>query len=206
MDVKSRAEKLGIKTGIDGLAKFIELAKQDSSIKKVLDVGSGLGYHAQIMRENGLEVTTIDLGDKSDVKADYLKYKFDTPFDAVHCSHVLEHQLNVNNFLTKVRRDLRYNGIAVITVPPLKHKIVGGHLSLWNEGLLLYNLILAGFDCKKAMVKKYGYNITAIVKKKTIQLPDNLHMDCGDIEKLQEFFPFKAEQGFDGRLENINWD
>ena len=80
----------------------------------------------------------------------------------------------------------------------------GGHLSLWNAGLLLYNLILAGFDCRSAAVKTYDYNVSVIVRKKAAPLPE-LTYDFGDIEKLSQFFPFEAKHGFDGNIESINW-
>ena len=116
----------------------------------------------------------------------------------------MEHQLNVNHFLKKIFSCLKDDGILAITVPPLKEEIVGGHVSLWNAGLLLYNLILAGFNCKDASVKSYGYNISVIVKKKKAKLP-NLKFDNGDIRDLAEFFPFNATEGFDGQIQEWNW-
>lgn len=172
----------------------------------VLDIGSGGGDHADRFRNEGKQVTTIDLrSKKADYQADYLKFKVKLkPFDCVWASHVLEHQPNPNQFLKKCFSDLKDGGILAVTVPPLKHEIVGGHVTLWNAGLLLYHLILAGFDCRDAMVKAYGYNISVIVRKVKADLPE-LMMDCGDIEKLKEFFPFNAYHGFEGRISEVNW-
>jgi hypothetical protein len=86
----------------------------------------------------------------------------------------------------------------------MKHSIVGGHLTVWNTGLILYNLIIAGFDCSEASVKTYGYDCSVIVKKKTAILPE-LGYDYGDIEKLSHFFPFDARQGFNGQILELNW-
>ena len=55
------------------------------------------------------------------------------------------------------------------------------------------------------MVRTYGYNVSVIVKKKTIVLPSDLAMDKGDIERLTEFFPLDARQGFDGNIQSLNW-
>ena len=90
------------------------------------------------------------------------------------------------------------------SVPPLKHQIVGGHVSLWNAGLLLYRLILAGFDCSNAAVKSYGYNISVVVRRRNIQLP-KLIRDSGDIAQLSAYFPKPVNHGFDGRIDELNW-
>lgn len=176
----------------------------------VLDVGSGQCEYAAAMREAGLNVTTIDIAHPADIRANFMAAGvLEGPlhhqwFDGVWVSHVLEHQLNVNAFLAKVRSITKPDGLVAITVPPLKHKIVGGHVSLWNAGLLLYNMIVAGWDCSKARVGTYGYNISVLANRTDAVLPQ-LHYDCGDIELLAPFFPFKAKQGFDGQLPNTNW-
>lgn len=167
----------------------------------VLDVGSGDGDHAAFFRDMGKEVTTVSLCEPADIVGSYTKTPL-KPFDLVWCSHCLEHQPNVQTFIKKLLIDCK--GYLCITVPPLKHEIVGGHVSLWNAGLLLYNLILAGQDCSQAMIKTYGYNITVIVKKKLIEMPE-LKMDFGDIETLAPYFPMDVRNGFNGQIEELNW-
>ena len=177
------------------------LAKPD--VRRVLDIGAGDNEHARAMREGGFEVTTISLREPADLVCDYLTTDLG-PVDCIWASHVLEHMPNVGAFLEKCFRDLRDNGVLAITVPPAKHEIVGGHVSLWNEGLLLYRLVLAGFDCSQAQIGVYGYNISAIVRKVPASLPP-LAMDCGDIERIAHFFPLSVAQGFDGQTGSINW-
>lgn len=180
-------------------AKALKKLLSEREFTTVLDVGSGEGHHAQVFREHGKDVTTLDFAD-ADICGDFLDV--DIPHvDVIWCCHVLEHQPNVGAFLGKV---LDHCKLAVITVPPCKHNIVGGHLTLWNSGLLLYNLVVAGFDCSEAQVGCYGYNISVIVEaKRRPEVP--LKMDCGDIELLSGFFPFKAEQGFNGEIMEVNW-
>lgn len=170
----------------------------------VLDVGAGDGVHAALFRGAGKTVSTCDLRPDADYPGRYTAIKFDCKFDLIWCSHTLEHQPNVFTFLKKTTIDLREGGYLAVTVPPLKPEIVGGHVSLWNAGLLLYNLILAGYDCSDAMVKTYGYNVSVIVKYKPAKLP-KLKMDFGDIEVLSPFFPMEVRNGFDGRIEELNW-
>ena len=120
-------------------------------------------------------------------------------------SHVLEHQANPNLFLKKIHSNLKENGILAITVPPLKHEIVGGHLTLWNAGLLLYQLVLAGFNCSDASILTYGYNISIIIRKRSISDFPELSFDKGDIKKLSNYFPVGFEEPFNGNIRRLNW-
>lgn len=180
---------------LDALHKCLAL-----DVESVLDVGSGAGDHAKLFRAAGKRVTTLDhsshLGNP-DILGDFLETTVGK-FDLVWASHVLEHQRNPGLFLEKARDCCM--GYLAITVPPAKHNIVGGHVTLWNAGLLVYNMVLAGIDCSKADVWSYGYNISAIVPcSGAITLPD-LVMDAGDLEKLQTFFPKPMPQNANG-----NW-
>jgi len=169
---------------------------------RCLDIGSGFGVHSSTMRERGRHVTTIDLR-SADINGNYNSIFF-RPYDAIWCSHTLEHQLDPHSFLKKIHSELECGGLLGITVPPMKPNLVGGHLSLWTPGLLLYHLILAGFDCSEAKVGTYGYNISVLLRKRDIELPE-LVFDGGDIETLKEFFPCDVHHGMNGFLPNINW-
>ena len=155
-------------------------ACNDLEFSSVLDIGSGGGEHSRHFRNLSKKVTTVNLEPPADIVGDYLR--LDLPrHDLVWASHVLEHQPNPNLFLKKCFKDTkRY---FCVTVPPAKHDIVGGHLTLWNAGLLVYNMIIAGWDCRHAKVMTYGYNISVLVEKKKAELP-TLYMDNGDIELL----------------------
>ena len=186
-------------------------------VKTVLDVGSGYCNHSNKLADCGKDVTAIDLYDrpaKLDGRVSFVKGLFEHTgylgkFDCVWCSHVLEHVLNTQSFLEKLIDHVKDDGYLAITVPPLKDDIVGGHVSLFNAGIILYRLILAGLDVKEAKVKKYGYNISIIVKKKRItdDIYSKLVFDRGDIETLSPYFPEGYNfHGFDGNIEELNWD
>ena len=190
----------------DGMYKFIDICEDNNCIS-VLDIGSGGGYHARVMSTRGLKVSTSDINGKVKYRGDY--NKLDIPqHDGIFCAHVLEHQLNVNSFLKKVFSDLKEGGILCITVPPLKHEIVGGHVTLWNAGLVIYNLVLAGFDCSKASIKTYGYNISVIVKKKSRPQVKLLY-DNGDLRTISKYLPiglvYSSSGAFNGDIEEHNW-
>ena len=124
-------------------------------------------------------------------------YKLITDFD-------LEHQPDPGTFIRRCIDLTTDNGVICITVPPLKNKIVGGHLTLWNAGLLLYQLVFNGLDCRHASICTYGYNVTIIVKKK-IRKNLELDYDNGDIRRLKEFFPSFVDEPFDGIIKKWNW-
>jgi hypothetical protein len=194
-------------TAVEGLNKFIQICK-NNNVKNIIDIGAGeYKDHARILTENGFNVATVDFFDNSDFVGDYMKIDLPMKYDAIWSAHVLEHQLNVNLFLEKIRNDVKEGGIVGITVPPMKPNIVGGHLTVWNAGLLLYNMTLANFDCSNAKMKRYGYNITVIVKRKDIKELPKLKFDRGDIEVLSKFFPNKMgmKQNFDGNITQFNW-
>jgi 2-dehydro-3-deoxyphosphooctonate aldolase (KDO 8-P synthase) len=194
------------------LNKFLEM-----NFKNVLDIGAGALEHTEVFLNNGKTVDICDYGNsiyydnrlknienkiRNKYIGDFNNIHFENTYDAIWCCHILEHQLNVGLFLKKIHSLLKEDGYLSIIVPPRKPFIVGGHVSIWNAGLILYNLILAGFDCsKECYIKQYDYNIGIIIKKKTIkELPKNLSMDKGDIELLSKYFPFKVKHNFNGDI------
>lgn len=174
----------------------------------VVDVGCGDGAQARVLRAHGKRVTTISLQRYGAFEPDFVGdvFDFEAPerFDLVWCSHALEHQPNVALFLRRLLDLAKPGGVLAITVPPARRTIVGGHLTVWNTGLLLYNMVAAGIDCSRARTREYGYNISAIVRARTFPLPALRH-DEGDIERLAAWFPMLVKQGFDGRIAEINW-
>jgi SAM-dependent methyltransferase len=180
------------------LYRFIRYLSSNSSI---LDIGCGKHQvHSNIMRLSGLSPSTNDFFSDCDYRGFFTACKFKRQFDAIWCSHVLEHVLDVQEFLSKIYISIKEGGILAIIVPPLKHEIVGGHVNLFNGGLLFYRLILAGFDCREALFERYGYNISVIMKVKKIPRLPELNYDKGDIELLSEYFPFPAYQSFNGEM------
>lgn len=200
-------------TASQALDRFLAL-----SWKRCLDIGSGYNAeHAEIMRDLGrvCDATDISIEDKFrdgtfgwNIRADFFTQAsaFGTAqYDAVWCSHFLEHVPNVDKTLFSIKKILKPGGVLCVTVPPLKHEIVGGHVNLFNPGLLLYRLVLAGFDCSKARVGVYDYNISVLIERVSHCRPGDLRNDSGDIEALAKHFPMPVKQGFDGNTGNINW-
>jgi SAM-dependent methyltransferase len=183
----------------------IEKLLKDFNFSTVLDLGCGSGAHTEIFQQHNKIVTSLDAGHYYDFKPDIVgqfeQISFDNSFDAIWCSHVLEHVFDVHSFLVKIYDNLNDNGILAITVPPLKHDLVSGHCNLFNTGLLIYRLVLAGFDCSNACAKVYGYNLSVIVQK-----GEKIKLGEWSFPKIQQYFPFELKQNVDGRILNVNWD
>ena len=175
------------------LYKFIFECKKNK-IEKILDIGAGkVKIHTNIMKKAELNVFTCDYSTNSDYSGDFNEINFENEeFDGIWCSHTLEHQLNTNLFLKKINKITKNNGIICITVPPFKKRMVNNHFSLWTGDLLLYNLILAGFDCKNAICFSYGYNISVFFRKTLIDL-ELKHYSQRKLKVVKKYFPIKGE-------------
>ena len=110
-----------------GLRLLSEIIK-DESVKKVLDIGCGLGEFAGILRDNGKEVICIDGFDeyyKFVLSKKFESYRVnlerekiplkDNSIDLVVSLEVIEHLWNTDNYLTEIKRLLKPDGYALFT-------------------------------------------------------------------------------------------
>ncbi|WP_372806376.1 class I SAM-dependent methyltransferase [Pontiella sp.] len=203
---------------IDGSAYLVEEACR-LPFESVLDVGFGNGAASFFFRDRGKDVIAVDrdVGFRGApvermksrgirvVESEFETLVLDKAVDAIWISHVLEHTLDVGRFLKKAHDLLKADGWLFIMVPPFKHEVVGGHVTPgWNIGILMYVLLVSGFDIKNGHFIRHGYNICGFVRKSSIPLPA-LCFDQGDIERTREFWPMEVFQGFDGNLKSVNW-
>ena len=135
----------------------------------VLDIGSRDGTSARIFQFLGKDVTTVEIDRSFDAQysGDYLEADFGRQFDAIWCSHVLEHQRYPGRFLDKLFDDLKEGGVVAISVPSALSRLMLGHCYIWTPLHLIYNLIGAGFDCRQARAKCYDWQVSVLVKKKS---------------------------------------
>lgn len=192
-------------------SKLADFALRTVKFKSVLDVGGGNLSAARHFVQHGKGVTVneietspwldetllADSGINAFVQGDFNSLDFgEGEFDLVWVSHVLEHQVNVDHFLKRVLR-AALGGYVAIAVPPRKPFIVSGHVNLFNPGLLLYRLVLAGFDASSAKCFQYDNNICVLIPAMRADLP-KLKFDAGDLSLLSSFFPIDVQEGFNG--------
>ena len=187
----------------------------------ILDIGAGNLCATKMFLNAGKKVTAT-VNDKhlynvtennrrlkliSDINIETYRSPF-KKYDAIWCAHVLEHTLNPGQALGRMRDLLKPNGWLFLSVPPFKHSVVTGHVSIgWNLGVLMYVLIHMGFDVRNGNFVWHGYNLSAFVQKGS-KLSSNLNYTDCDIEALSELFPndLDVKQGFNGNFEQSNWN
>jgi SAM-dependent methyltransferase len=116
-------------------------------------------------------------------------------YDLVWSSHILEHQRNPGLFLEKMINCCKSNGVIIMTVPYPHFRLLGGHLTLWTPGLLIYNLVMCGLNLKKAKIIEGKAEFSVLLKPKKVNLPSTLSFDKGDIKKLRKFMPKFIREG-----------
>jgi len=136
----------------------------------VLDIGSHAGNCVNLFRRIGKRPTTCELspGYAADFKQDFLKIQFPEQFDAIWCSQVLEHQRNVGLFVDKLFDDLKEGGVLALTVPLDSGTALDfGHCNKFFPLLLIYHLVMAGFDCRDVFMCCYDGMIGVVLRKKS---------------------------------------
>lgn len=188
----------------------------------ILDVGSAQGTAARAFKFLGKEMTTVDIADAfaADYAKDYLEIDFGQQFDAIWCSHVLEYQRYPGRFLDKLFSDLKEDGVLAITVPSALSPLIIGHCNIYTPLLLIYNLVLAGFNCSEARVKCYDWQFSILVRKTSnaiarISVASTRIIPSGypspTVPELFEYFPRGIAGGFSsaehvwGEVDAINW-
>jgi SAM-dependent methyltransferase len=194
-----------------GLGRFLT----GFDFSTLLEIGSRDGVVARAAAFAGKKVTTCEILDTYDASfsGDYLDLKIKEPFDAIWCSHVLEHQRYLGRFLDKMFDDLKDGGILAVTVPTGLSPLLQGHVNIFTPGLLLYNLICAGFDCADAQVKTYDWQFSIILQKKPNGLPRVSYGSerLGGVPHLNSLFPEPFRSDFtpkgqtSGEVERVNW-
>src|SRR6185295_4477698 len=108
-------------------------AAQFAKDKKVLDLGSGEGYGADILAQTAASVVGLDIDDKAiqHAAAKYRKanLRFDTgsffhvpisndcSFDLVVCFEAIEHVMDHDQLLSEVKRLLKPDGLFMVSTP-----------------------------------------------------------------------------------------
>ena len=163
-----------------GLALIEFLVSERNNIgkkfKTSLDIGSGDGVHSEIMQHVGFKVTGVDkYSDRADYTMDFMSYTKarQMDFDVVFCSHVIEHQRNVGEFLDRIYDVLSDDGVLIISAPNHSAEtLIEGHINSFIFPLFLQQLIHAGFDCKNGKYLSAMENSFIVSKSKDFELSE----------------------------------
>ncbi len=204
--------KKGSTWGIDsvpGREAVLDYLVEKYTFKTVIDVGCGKGDFFHYLNKKNIEVegTGIDMIDEDDIvykdftyiKTDFINYEPAEKYDLIFSSHTIEHNPNTDEFIKNFFKFGKDHGIFCLVWPPPKPQIVGGHVHVFNLGLMLYNIIRTGVDCSNVEMIKCGYNLCLVGKFKFFELPE-LTFNRFEIDMLKQYFPFPAEQAFNGDM------
>jgi len=88
-------------------------------------------------------------------------------------------------------------GVFCLIWPPPKAAIVSGHVHVFNLGLMLYNLVRLGVDCRRTEMVRCGYCLAIMGRYRRFEIPALTHNE-GDLDVLGPYFGCPVYQGFDG--------
>jgi ubiquinone/menaquinone biosynthesis C-methylase UbiE len=141
--------------------------------KDVCDVGSGRGYLIKhFLKQQPKSVTAIDIALPSlnevvqrynaiGVMANAEHLPFQDHFDVVAATDIIEHVLNVSNFLVTANWSLRMGGVLATRVPYLENMLYYSNY----HGLPMHYTHIRTFDRKTfvELVKSFGFRIDRVV-------------------------------------------
>ena len=179
--------------------------------ERVIDCAVGLGKHTQAFICYGKSVIGVDIGPPRITHERYthIQKPFELldlePADIVWSCHTLEHVNNPGFMLKKFRDWLKPGGWLALSVPcSLQEKLHVGHLTLWTPAHLMYNLVVNGWDCRKAMWYTEYRSIAVLLQKtEDIDLSDRTAMPS-EIDWLNRYLPLEIQHESNAWWPN-NW-
>jgi SAM-dependent methyltransferase len=196
---------------IEGVPQAVKYLYNTYDFLEVVDLGCGKGQYHKLFPSN-VKIHAVDnfkriesekLPNVTYHNMNLFDYNPDRKFDCVMSSHVIEHIPNLDDYIDKHFSLLKDDGVFCILFPKPKGQIVGGHVHIYNMGLILYNLVRNGIDCSKAKMVAKGHTLGVMSQYKKFDLPV-LKSNRYDIDLLSKYFPFNAKHAFDGaRIKGI---
>lgn len=108
----------------------------------ILDIGSGTGYFAAVMKESGWKVKGIEINEKArNFSASHFGLDISSPdeltglksdsFDCITLWHVLEHFHDPLNYFSEIRRVLKPGSVCIVALPNSSAYDAGYYKSFW---------------------------------------------------------------------------
>jgi 2-polyprenyl-3-methyl-5-hydroxy-6-metoxy-1,4-benzoquinol methylase len=120
--VYHQARKLMLKFKLSNIRSY-------SKSTKLLDIGSGSGYFINYMKQNGYNVSGVEISDKAvalckdkfDISVnsptEFLAEKLPKDFDIITMWHVFEHVYSFNEYFDILHKSLKENGHVFVALP-----------------------------------------------------------------------------------------
>ncbi|MBP7211249.1 class I SAM-dependent methyltransferase [bacterium] len=164
-----------IRNRLNEKQKFLDNVKSELEFinklpsSKILDIGCGLGYMLAGISDKhqkfGLEVSKFATSE-AEKYAKIFNEPFEdidlkeNSFDIIISHHVIEHIDSPENFLTKIKKILKPNGILIISTPDFKSVCA----NLFNDKYRMLHdkthTSLFSFDSLKLMLNDFKFEIT----------------------------------------------
>jgi len=208
----SRSLSVGTTCGLESIKGRNEILHRlisSYNFETVLDVGCGYGDFFKFLEDQGVSVEGVGsdflvapkVSQKNFkyIQGDFLHEDCFGTYDLIFSSHVVEHVGNTEDFLKKFFACAKNGGVFCLIWPPPKKNVVGGHLHNFNMGLMLYNLVRCGVDCRDVEMLRSGYNLCIMGEFKSFVVPE-LTSNRYELELLKDWFPVPVAHNFNGDL------
>jgi len=150
----------------------------------VLDLGAGAGAHSKWFLDRGHTPVAADRYAKAfkyGQSIEFIQKDLDDmddgrQFDAVFCSHVVEHFPDPAASIRKMRSMIRPGGYLFVVVPPYVPVVCNHHWHVgWNCTQLAMLLAACGFDCSESTFMELGLNVCGWGRKVEVE-PTKFHL------------------------------
>jgi len=142
--------------------------------KKILDIGAGTGDFLKICKDNSWDVSGVEpsenareIANKKQINllVDITEIKNNT-FDVITMWHVLEHVINLNEYILSLKKLLKQNGVLIIAVPNYK-----------SYDAIYYNKHWAAFDVPR--------HISHFSQKSIVKIFKEVDMNVEEIKPMK---------------------
>lgn len=183
--IKESSEKVYSNSGNADVLKLVP-----AGAKYILDIGCGDGSNARHLVKNGCTVDGITLSEAEKEKAaklmrhvlvhnaeNGLPFDGNGVYDAIICSHVLEHICYPSKLMNDIHRLLKQDGALIVALPNLMHyssrwQLIRGNFNYSDAGIWDYtHFRWYTYTTAQSLLKQYGFSID--VATVTGELPLN---------------------------------
>lgn len=122
---------------------------------------------------------------RPDLEGPLLDYDFPSLAQAAFVCERVQKAPNLRDYLVDLRLKVHVDAPVTFIVPLAHHELVRDHYTLFTEGTLLYNFVMAGWNCRDAVVKKTPRHLEVSLRR--LDIP---HIESSQIEDIAIYMPY----------------